>query len=252
MSKLILSFDKVGLGDAALVGGKGANLGELTRAGIPVPPGFIITTEGWDFHLRYPAEFDALIETYYEWLGGGKVAVRSSATGEDGSEQGFAGMHDTYLNVTTASGVIEAVFGCWHSLHGDRAAAYRRANNIDHRDVEMAVVVQRMVQAQHSGVAFTCDPVLGEPDIMLIEAVEGLGEALVSGRVTPVTIEISKDLQTIHFGGGRQVLNTEQTIKLGALLLRIEEHYGFVPQDVEWAEVEGEFFILQSRPVTGN
>jgi len=245
----IVWFEEVGIGDAALVGGKGANLGELTQAGIPVPPGFIITIDGQKFCQRLPSKFGEILLAAYTRLGLGPVVVRSSAIGEDGTGAGFAGMHDTFLNIEGIINLLAAINDCWASINNDRAIEYRARNSIGGGDVAMAVVVQRMIDAQHAGVAFTIDPVLGDSNLMVIEAVAGLGERLVSGTVTPDEYILAKRTLTIMSRGGN-LMDSASLYTLGALLKRIENHYGKA-QDIEWCEVDGEFFIVQSRPVTG-
>ncbi|SDI34926.1 pyruvate, water dikinase [Sinosporangium album] len=222
VESLVLRFHEIqGDGDGAvlsLVGGKAANLGVLTRAGFPVPPGFCITTEAYrriadaagldhviealtrasshdlatlnrlaeqarDLVLAAPVPDD--IADAVRVIIDGPVAVRSSATAEDLPHASFAGQQDTFLNVVGADAVLEAVRRCWASLWTDRAVAYRAANGIDHRVVRLAVVVQDMVQAEVAGVMFTADPVTGSRRRAAIDAAPGLGESVVSGEVNP-------------------------------------------------------------------
>lgn len=201
--------------DLDRAGGKGANLGELVRAGFPVPPGFVVTTAAYDRFVAHndlgqaiaqalaqpepgasairaafeaaapPPEVERAVLAAYEGLGPGPVAVRSSATAEDLPEAAFAGQQDTYLNVLSPQALLEAVRRCWASLWTDRAFAYRRRQGVDQRGVKLAVVIQRMVAAETAGVMFTANPVTGERDEVVIEANPGLGEAIVAGRVTP-------------------------------------------------------------------
>ncbi|MEW9549410.1 PEP/pyruvate-binding domain-containing protein [Nonomuraea sp. NPDC050783] len=202
-----LDFSEIDGGMLAEVGGKGANLGELTRAGLPVPPGWVLTTDayrqaatGLDLtgdglaerarrHLLGAPVPDAVHETIvkrYAALGPDvPVAVRSSATAEDLPFASFAGQQETYLNVVGADAVVEAVRRCWASLWTDRAVAYRESNGIDHAAVRLAVVVQVMVDARVAGVMFTADPVTGRRHEAVIDASPGLGEAVVSGAVNP-------------------------------------------------------------------
>ncbi len=173
------------LPDPAQVGGKAAHLARLTAAGLPVPPGFVITTAAYrEWRLQREA-VEAAIREAYAALGGGPVAMRSSATAEDLEEASFAGQQDTFLNIEGSEAVLEAVRACWASLHTERATAYRRSRGIPEETVAMAVIVQRMVPAEVAGVLFTCDPTDPEERRILVEAVPGLAEALVSGRVTP-------------------------------------------------------------------
>ncbi|HUQ54024.1 PEP/pyruvate-binding domain-containing protein [Lentzea sp.] len=190
----------------AVVGGKAANLGELTRAGFPVPPGFCVTTDAYRavaeaeelarttpenargtlLKIAVPQEIRDAIVTGYRGLGdGAPVAVRSSATAEDLPFASFAGQQDTFLNVVGEAEVVAAVRRCWASLWTDRAVSYRETNGIDHTTTYLAVVVQRMVQSAVSGVMFTANPVTGKRDQVVIDASPGLGEAVVSGAVNP-------------------------------------------------------------------
>jgi pyruvate,water dikinase len=314
----IVWFKDVAKGDVALVGGKGANLGELTSRDIPVPPGFIVTAEAYSGFLKESGIESSLLKTLataddetgatsaaaaearalisevpmpdsmraailgaYRELGAGLVAVRSSATAEDLAEASFAGQQSTYLNVQAEEAVLRAVQDCWASLFEDRAVVYRRQTGFDHSTVKIAVVVQSMVQSDRSGVMFTVNPVTGDSDGMIIEAIMGLGEAAVSGLVTPdmyildkASLQIQQkeiaqqDQQLVRSeapGGGddpnawvaippatgrEQKLGDEQIKALAELGIRIEQHYGR-PQDIEWALFGDQFFILQARPVTG-
>lgn len=220
MFPLILPLDDSAASLAA-VGGKGASLARLTRAGLPVPAGFHLTTRAYR-----ERSMEGVLEAFRAL--GGPVAVRSSATAEDLPDLSFAGQHDTVLNVDE-SGLFDAVLRCWDSLRSERAVAYRARNGIE--SAEMAVVVQRMVPADVSGVLFTADPVTGRPE-PVINAVRGLGEALVSGEADP-----------------EELLSAEQKASLLALGTRIEALFG-MPMDVEWALAGGEFQILQARPIT--
>ena len=307
-------FNEVGREDLESAGGKGANLGELTAQRIPVPPGFIISAgayarmlqeSGIEPRLReilgsadgnaqaaavaasslisgaaMPDDLATAIRAAYAELGGGLVAVRSSATAEDLAEASFAGQQSTYLNVSGEDEVIRAVQDCWASLFEERAVVYRRQTGFDDTAVRIAVVVQSMVQAERSGIMFTVNPVTGDADGIVIEAIMGLGEAAVSGMVTPDmyildkgSLEIQQcevshqeqqlirsDTPTAHGEFNRwaplspqearaQKLSAEQIRELAELGIKIEGHYGR-PQDIEWAFQGGQFYILQARPVT--
>lgn len=208
-----------GADDLALAGGKGANLGELVRQGFPVPAGFVVTTDAYTAlladsgvgarldqllvtsndadqapgaqirdlfsHAKIPAVLRSEIASAYAAMGGGPVAVRSSATAEDLPGAAFAGQQDTYLNVVGEDALLQAVLDCWASLWTDRAISYRQRQGIDQRQVAIAVVVQDMVQAETAGVLFSANPVTGERGEIVIDASPGLGEAVVSGLVTP-------------------------------------------------------------------
>ena len=273
MGTLIRSLADVGRDDLETAGGKGANLGELIRAGFPVPPGFVVTTEAY----RAGAITDALraeLAAAYAELGRPPVAVRSSATAEDLAEASFAGQQDTYLNVRGEDALVEAVQGCWDSLQNPRAIAYRERQGIDAASVSMAVVVQTMVEADAAGVMFTANPANGRRDQTVISAAWGLGEAVVSGAVDTDNLVVAKTdghmitrstadkaIMTGYAAAGtaerevapdlrrEPVLDDQAATELTALGTRIEVHFG-APQDIEWARAAGEFFIVQSRPIT--
>ncbi len=202
--------------DIATAGGKGANLGELARAGFPVPPGFLITTAGYDdyvaatgigaqlaaapdgaaaralFEAPIPADLADEIRAAYRELGQGPVAVRSSATAEDLADASFAGQQDTYLNIDGEAAVLDAIRRCWASLWTDRALAYRAHAGVA-GDVSLAVVVQRLVPAEAAGVMFTANPGNGRRDETVLNAAFGLGEAVVGGEVTPDELIVDRD-----------------------------------------------------------
>jgi pyruvate,water dikinase len=312
MGPYTLSFDEVDRSRLPEVGGKGANLGELTRAGFPVPPGFCVTTAAYRDFVRTSGELDALLDsldrvthedlhtigtigarirTHLEALaipGGIRLAllqawrelgtehayaVRSSATAEDLPTASFAGQQDTFLNIRGEEPVVGAVRRCWASLFTDRAIAYRAKNGFRHRAVLLAVVVQRMVVPEASGIMFTADPITGRRKTVSIDASFGLGEALVSGLVTAdlyqvragaiVTKRVSRKalaIRPLEDGGTvtealppkeqeRQTLPDDRILELAGLGLRIEEHYGR-EQDIEWCLADGCFFIVQARPIT--
>jgi pyruvate,water dikinase len=238
--KYVEFFEELKKEDVDIAGGKGANLGELTRAGIPVPPGFVITAATYKkfmdetgisaeimdilnaldvndnkqlqssakkikkiiIETEIPVEIRNIILEAYNALchridkENAFVAVRSSATAEDLPEASFAGQQDTYLNVKGPEDLMNYVRKCWASLFGARAIFYREENNFDHSKVYIAVVVQEMVDAEKAGVMFTVHPSTGEEKI-LIEAAWGLGEAVVSGTVTPDTYWVDKTTDEI-------------------------------------------------------
>jgi phosphoenolpyruvate synthase/pyruvate phosphate dikinase len=258
--------------DANRFGGKSASLGELLHAGIPVPPGFAISTEAGE-DLTDILRRD--IVARYGGLGDEvPVAVRSSALGEDSAEATFAGQQDTFLWVRGVDAVCEAVTKCWASLYSAEATSYRERFGVE--NPAMGVTVQLMVDAAVSGVMFTCNPVTGDRSMVAINASWGLGLAVVGGEVTPddyllskVTGEIVKQTvndKTIQYipgdDGAQQVdvdqarrrercLHDDQLAALVSMAKRIEKHFG-APQDIEWAfDQGGELFVLQSRPVTG-
>ncbi|MGW4488963.1 phosphoenolpyruvate synthase [Amycolatopsis sp. NPDC004368] len=305
----------VRLADAETVGGKGANLGELIAAGFPVPGGFVVSREGYwaaldaagvqgqvaDLHAKALAKVDdpqqladaceqlgALVRSAglteelaadmtaaYEALGDTPaVAVRSSATGEDGAEASFAGMNASYTNVWGGKALTERVVDCWASLFSPRVVSYRAGRGFT-GEPAIAVVVQRMVRAERSGVVFTADPRTGDRGRLVIEAVFGQGEAIVSGAVEPDTYVVAKDdlrvlsarvgTQTHKIipkvGGGDvkvpltptagklRALDDATVLELTRLAARVEDHYG-VPQDIEFAVADRTIWLVQSRPIT--
>ena len=259
----------VGLADLdqtqiSIGGGKGARLGDLMRIdGIRVPAGFCVTTAAFDKvtdspQTRRNAELiripDALathiteaLEQYGATL---PYAVRSSATAEDLPSASFAGQHDSFLNVVGQRAVLERVSRCWASLFTERAHAYRAHNDIDLHQVRMAVVVQRMVAADVSGVLFTADPLSGNRKVTCVEATFGLGETLVSGQVNADRFQTREGrvISRVEHQD-RPTLSDEQLLELTGLGRRIEAHFGS-PQDIEWCLDSDGFWIVQSRPIT--
>jgi pyruvate,water dikinase len=295
------------------VGGKGASLARMVAAGLPVPPGFHITTDAYrryvdENHLgdrilsaaaqaqvndpaaldraseqiqsliaqgTIPGDIAEMIRRWYGELGVDvPVAVRSSATAEDLPGMSFAGQLESYLNVRGGDEVIHAVKRCWASLWTGRVIGYRKRQGIRPEDVSMAVVVQQLVSAEVAGVVFTANPVTGALDELMINAAWGLGEAIVSGRVTPDTIVINKqtgaiasqeiagkEVMTVRSHEGtreepvpvdkrqRAALEPLQAAELARLGVKIEQLYG-QPMDIEWAMCDGRIFIVQARPVT--
>ena len=290
IEKALLDLEETDKTQVALAGGKGANLGELSRIdGIRVPPGFCVTTGAFrrvmatvpridDLLSRLPGldpddrqairalsaeirqaieetaipdDLAAAITAAVSRLGSRcACAVRSSATAEDLPTASFAGQQDSYLNVVGPASVLEHVSRCWSSLFTERAVTYRQRNGFDHRKVRMAVVVQRMVFPEAAGVVFTADPVSGNRKVTSIEAVPGLGEALVSGLVNPDRYQVRDGAVTVREARQEQpVLTDAQVLRLAQLGRRIEAHFG-QPQDIEWCLAGDEFQIVQSRPVT--
>ena len=257
--------------DVELVGGKGLSLGLLTTAGLPVPPGFCITTNAYR-EARGVIDstlFEALMGCYRS-LGGGSVAVRSSATSEDGAVTSFAGQQETILGVEGEQALKDAVERCWSSLHTERAKAYRQKQGVDEAGLTMAVVVQRLVHAESAGVLFTRDPNDASGERMLVEASWGLGEAVVSGRVTPDSFQVDrasgavrerrlghKNILITAKGEeevsaeqrGQYCLSDAQLIALAELGRQVEAFYS-EPRDIEWAWADGRFWLLQARPIT--
>src|SRR5262245_39139623 len=191
----ILFFDQIAPDTANLVGGKGLSLGLTSNAGLPVPPGFCVTSAAYRRHSTPNVDsplLDALLSAYRQ-MGGGVVAVRSSATAEDGAATSFAGQQETVLGAEGDEALRVAVERCWRSLHTERAKAYRQRQGIDESSVAMAVVVQRLVEAEVAGVMFTRDPLDPTGKLMRIEASWGLGEAVVSGKVTPDRFVVERE-----------------------------------------------------------
>lgn len=310
--KFLLPFHKIHKHDAAIAGGKGASLGEMTNAGIPVPPGYVILADAFEYFLQetdlyteIDAALDAVdhkavhtidhasetiqkliltatmpdaiakeIQTSFQALGATYVAVRSSATAEDGAEHAWAGQLESYLNTTEAD-LLKNVQRCWASLFTPRAIFYRFEKGLHSTKISVAVVVQKMVESEKSGIAFSVHPVTEDHNQLIIEAGFGLGEAIVSGQITPdgyvvekeprriIDISIStqeRGLYRVEHGGNewreipteqseKQTLSDEEILALSELVLKIENHYGF-PCDIEWAYEQGKFYIVQSRPIT--
>jgi len=268
MSALIRPLRDLRSTDLLVAGGKGANLGELVRAGFPVPDGFVITTDAFRIAMRsaavdpsdaraaaehmrtalVPDDVSLAIRDAYRALGGGRVAVRSSATAEDLPEASFAGQQDTILSVEGEDGLIDAVRLCWASLWTDRAVAYRATHEIDPRGLALAVVVQRMVDARAAGVLFTADPLTGRRRRAAIDAVEGLGDRLVSGAVNPEHYVVdTRSGEVIERGGA--LLDDARLRELAQLGARAEAHFG-KPQDIEWALDGAKLWLVQSRDIT--
>jgi phosphoenolpyruvate synthase/pyruvate phosphate dikinase len=325
-SDLVRGLGAVGLGDRPVAGGKGASLGELSRAGFQVPPGFVVTVPAFERALEgalgrsaaeairreiaglpasdhdgiarasaaareritsgpLPGWLGAAIEDHYMrlWDGSaGPVAVRSSATSEDGDDASFAGLQDTYLWVRGPHAVADHVRKCWASLYSVESVTYRRRRGLPENGLAMGVVVQQMVDPRCSGVMFTRSPTTGDPSVVAVEGSWGLGSAIVSGDVTPDTYLVSKVTGEIikravasklhqHCmapGGegvlteevpahlrGEPCLSDEEIHALVGLARRVEGHYG-APQDIEWAmarepaPLTERIFLLQSRPET--
>jgi pyruvate, water dikinase len=312
---LVLWLDEIGRDDTARAGGKGANLGELKRAGFPVPDGFVVTAaayllaldeaglrgEAFERFDRARAEAgdgaalqDASVElaglvaragvpptlreavlAAYRRLGDdAAVVVRSSATAEDAAGTSFAGMHRSFANVVGADALLARVVDCWASLFGARVISYRASQGLT-EEPAIAVVVQRLVEADRVGVLFTADPSTGDRDRVIIEGASGLGEVVVSGQVEPDTYVVAKEGRAVlreRLGhkthkltpgpGGTvertdlegdaadaAVLSADEVQRLVDLGLAVEAHYG-VPQDLEWAFAGDDLFIVQTRPIT--
>ncbi len=303
-------FKDINKASVSEAGGKGASLGEMIGAGIPVPPGFVVIADAFDrfveeTHLKeeiearlaevdpdntntvdkasnvlrdvihdtpMPEDLEIEILKAFDELGAEYVAIRSSATAEDSKIASWAGELDTFLNITREN-VLVKVRECWSSLFAPRAIFYRHEKGLIDAYVSVAVVVQKMIQSEISGIAFTVHPVTEDPNQMIIEAGFGLGEAVVSGQITPDSYIILKDdmsILDINIGGQskklikdefenkwvelgeegeKQKLTSKEIIEMAKVCKRIEDHYGF-PCDIEWAIEGNKIYITQSRPIT--
>jgi phosphoenolpyruvate synthase/pyruvate phosphate dikinase len=295
--------------DPRLVGGKGANLGRLLNSGIPIPPGFAIATQTFSDHMSteplaglvarslsaiekganvevlelianeirratrsigLEQGFASELTDAYRLLRAPSVAVRSSATVEDGATAAWAGQLESYLYVDSEAALYDAVINCWASLYSPRALSYRLAQGLLREPVTVAVVVQLMVVAEKSGVAFTVDPISNDPETLIIEAVWGDCEQLVSGEVTPdsyrfnrktdllTNIEVATQ-DTYQSKGQRLPLTNDRVnarklsdgelLQLCRLCDRVADYFGR-PQDIEWIYDGRTFYIVQARPIT--
>ncbi len=336
--RLLVWFEEVDKHDVGLVGGKGANLGEMISARLPIPYGFVVTANAYFEFINHakiekkiaafiaqvncenphelketsanirdlilksdiPSHITAEIFKYYENLALKEekfytkinyysqdayhkikhlykqplVAVRSSATAEDLPTASFAGQQETYLNIRGESHLFYKVKECWASLFTERAIYYRRQQGFDKHKVGLAAIVQKMIQSEKSGIAFSCDPVTNDKNKIVIEAIFGLGEYIVQGKVTPDHYEVdkrsmiilqketktqsvklvkanlvNKEVKLGKKEGSKPKLTDDEIIKIALLTKDIENHY-FFPQDIEWA-IEGDrVYIVQSRPIT--
>ncbi|MFH2085519.1 MAG: phosphoenolpyruvate synthase [bacterium] len=311
--KYVLWFHEIDKSDVATVGGKGANLGEMTKAGFPVPGGFVVTSAAYKHMIEvnnledkikailkglnvenadalnrashevqklitrspFPKDIEEQVFKAYDKLGKDPwVAVRSSATAEDLPEASFAGQQETYLNVRGDASVIVHVRKAWASLFEPRAIYYRVQQGFDHFKVALAVPVQRMVQADISGIMFSINPVTNDKTRIIVEAIWGLGENIVQGAVTPDHYEVDKtelkllEYKTIHqdhelirSGEGniqrkvpksradKRKLTDKQAEEVAKLGKKLQQHY-FFPQDSEWAIENGKLYVVQTRPIT--
>ncbi len=305
-------FSEISKKDANIAGGKGASLGEMTQAGIPVPEGFVVLSNAFDHFLHetdLAQEIEAILDgvdhkaihtiesasekirglidqeevpkdiakeviRVFKALKAEFVAVRSSATAEDSSEHAWAGQLESYLNTTEAD-LLDKLKRCWSSLFTPRAIFYRFEKGLHGTEISVAVVIQKMIQSEVSGIAFSVHPITEDRNQLIIEAGFGLGEAIVSGSITPDSYVVEKEPRRIidttvstqkrglfkKSDGGNdwkeipelkassQVLTEEQILELADLVIKIEKHYRF-PCDIEWAYEGGKFYITQSRPIT--
>ena len=308
------TFNQINMNSVNIAGGKGASLGEMTHAKIPVRPGYVVLSTTFEKFIEstegMKEEIDAVLDSVdhkithtvedaseriqsiiknaevpediseeiikeFEKLDSTFVAVRSSATAEDSTDAAWAGQLDTFLNTTKAN-LINHVRDCWASLFTPRAIFYRFEKELQKHKISVAVVVQKMVQSEVAGIAFSVHPVTQDRNQMIIEAGFGLGEAVVSGQITPDSYIVDKQDETLidinvseqergmymkkdKLGNewvdlaldkkGLQKLSKDQILELAKLIIKIEKHYNF-PVDVEWALEKDVFYITQSRPIT--
>lgn len=308
---LIKTFKQISKTDTLIAGGKGASLGEMTQAKIPVPEGFVILSKAFNQFIEETdlnVEIEAILDNvdikevhtienasekiqamilskeipksikteilkFHKNLNCKFVAVRSSATSEDSASAAWAGQLNSFLN-TTKETLLENVKKCWASLFTSRAIFYRLEKKLNKDKISVAVVVQKMVNSEKSGIAFSVHPVTQDENQIIIEAGFGLGEAIVSGSITPDSYVVDKqgfsilditvneqtkalykkakggnEWKELGKKGKKQVLTEKEIIELSKLIVKIENHYGF-PCDIEWAKEKGKFYIVQSRPIT--
>jgi pyruvate,water dikinase len=250
-SVAVVELSEVDADSTALVGGKAAGLGELIKSGERVPAGFCITTTAHEAARassgELPDDLRGQIVQAYERFGAGAVAVRSSATAEDLPYASFAGQHDTFLNISGAEALLDAVRRCWDSLSSPRAVAYREGAGIADESVRMGVVVQQMVDPVAAGVLFTANPLTGTRTEMVVDAVAGLGNVVVDGTVTADHYVLNRHRPAASPGGCLTSADLERLREAGE---RVQRRAG-APQDIEWAiDRAGTLWLLQSRAIT--
>ncbi len=289
LMELLRDFKKISKNDVSLAGGKGASLGEMIQADISVPPGFVILADAFEKFLKetdlnieidsildsvnhkeihtienasekikslilqaeMPQDIAAETQKFFKNLSSKYVAVRSSATAEDSASAAWAGQLESYLN-TTEENLLENIKKCWASLFTPRAIFYRFEKDLHKQKISVAVVVQKMIESEKSGIAFSVHPVTQDHNQLIIEAGLGLGEAIVSGEITPDSYVVEKQPRRIidkNIQAQKSVLSDKEILELSELVLKIEKHFGF-PCDIEWAFEKDKIFIVQSRPIT--
>jgi len=309
--KFVLPFKKLNKKSVSIAGGKGAQLGEMFNSKIPVPNGFVVLVDSFNLFIKennldpfiqgelkkvnpkktvsvnkasenirkkisegkIPKEIEKAIEKEFSVLKAEYVAVRSSATAEDAKDASWAGELESYTHIQK-KGLIQAVKKCWSSLFTPRAIFYRIEKKLTKTKVSVAVVVQKMVESETAGVAFTVNPITKNSNEIIIEAAFGLGESVVSGAVTPdkyivnkkemfiENIEVNEQKEFLALKAGKtqklkvknsekenQKLTGQQIMLLAELCKKIESHYKF-PQDIEFGLEKDKIFILQTRPIT--
>ncbi len=260
----ILKLNELSRGDNERAGSKATNLGELVGAGFPVPDGFVVTTGAFDEFMtsngfntdvsqaeieaaNVPANLAEAVLAATADLGSEPLAVRSSGVAEDLPGASFAGQYETVLNVRGEDALLAAVRHCWASAFSERVLAYRKAQGQQNAG-GMAVLVQHLVPADAAGVAFTANPVTGNRAEVVLSAVKGLGERLVSGQASPDEWLV-KDKDATCQSAPEGAINADQARAVAELARRVESYYG-VPQDIEWAITDGKLYLLQARPIT--
>lgn len=310
-SRFIYQLSDLNSSHVSIAGGKGASLGELMQADAPVPPGFVVTSAAFEEFfstgdvkqyvidsiqslntgeinltqanqrilsrlndVEIPGEIIDAVHEAISQSGLSRVSVRSSATCEDSATSAWAGQLDTFLNVSTDN-IIENIRHCWLSLFSETALTYGATHGYGSGEIAVAVVVQQMVDSEISGIGFSVHPVTQEPDIQLIEACLGLGEAIVSGRIIPDQYVVERgsnkiiesiignqnealligdgnsdiDWRTLGEEGTQQKISNQQVSEYASILSRLQDHFGH-PVDTEWAIQDGAFQVLQARPIT--
>jgi pyruvate,water dikinase len=284
--KYIRELRNISLKNLSEAGGKGASLGELIKSGINVPEGFVVLTNAFEKFIKdteikskieglmkkidekdlnsikiisekikdliiskeLPKNLSKEIMDNFKELRSPLVAIRSSAIFEDGSTMAWAGQLDTYLN-STEKNLLKNLKFCWASMFNYRALLYKFKNKISDKNFSLAVIIQKMIQSDKSGIAFSINPITKEKNKILIEASFGLGEKVVSGKVTPDLYIVRKNSLEIIKKTENSVLSKDEIIQLSKIVTKIERDYGF-GVDIEWAQKNNNFYILQSRPIS--
>ncbi len=249
---LVYSLDRASSAGVKQIGGKALSLAKLIRAGFAVPPGFVVTTKAYQLFngKALGKELEQQLLAAFDELGAQQVAVRSSAVAEDSSGASWAGQFETYLNVERGE-LLQRVQDCWHSAKSQRVNAYAAQQSVA-TNRAVAVVVQTMVASEIAGVMFTCNPVDQNRQEIIIEAVQGLGESLVQGTVTPDHVRLNKRTKRVveqYLSQDQPLLDPKQLEELAHLATSIESLYD-QPMDIEWAYAADKLYVLQARPIT--
>jgi pyruvate,water dikinase len=261
---LVIPLSQITKAHFGKVGSKAANLGDMAIVGFPVPDGFVLTTDAFEifleendlnqnstydsaFDAKIPSEIEAQLKAAYKPYETLSLAVRSSGISEDLKDASFAGQYETVLDVRGFEALISAIRRCWASVFSDKVRRYVAEKGMEEKN-SMAVLVQRLVKADAAGVAFSANPVTGERDESVINAVKGLGERLVSGQSSPDEWTVRGD-QAVSISSPEDAISIDQAISIAILAKKAEFHFG-EPQDIEWVIEDGELYILQARPIT--